>query len=125
MRTVQTLIDECVKLCGSQTALASRIGAKQQEVTRWATGKRPLSPATVGLLCDVLRLDGAEAQRLAAEATISTAAPEKQGVLRRAFFAASGTGVACGVALLTASDVCVTTGQRVASAVIKLTMYIM
>ena len=123
MRTAQTLLDECVILCGSQAALGSRLGSTQQDVHKWSTGKRPISPATVGQLCDLLKLDGVEAQRLAAEAVIATAKPEKQGVLRRAFFALSATGVAYGEALMTVTGDSVTTGLQVASASIEATMY--
>ena len=87
MHSIKTLLDHCVTLCGSQRALAERIGSTQQDVHKWTTGKRPLSPATVGQLCDLLQLEGNDAQRLAAEAIINNAKPEKQGVLRRAFFA--------------------------------------
>lgn len=95
MRTVQTLIEDCLALCGSQHALAVKLGSTQQDVHKWLTGKRPVSPVTVGQLCDLIHLDGDEARRLAAEAVIATAKPEKQGVLRRAFFVL-GSGALCG-----------------------------
>ena len=86
MRNVKTLIDECITKCGSQKALAEKIGIEQPDIQRMASGKRPVSPVTVGLLCDVLELPGSEASRLAVLAIIETAKPEKRGVLRRAFF---------------------------------------
>ncbi len=67
-------------------------------------GKRPISPQTVGLLCDVLELDGAEAQRLAAEAIITCAKQERRGVLRRAFFGLLGRGAKSGGAALPTTD---------------------
>lgn len=97
MRTVEMLIDECITKCESQSALARRIGIKPQDVQAMASGKRPISPATVAMLCDVLKLPGEEAQRLAALAVIGNAPPEKRGVLRRAFFALSLAGAACGL----------------------------
>lgn len=92
MRSVQTLICEAIDVCGGQGELARRVGLHRPEISDLASGKRPISPAMVGLLCDVLNIEGAEAQRLAAEAIILTAKAEKRGVLRRAFFARSTTG---------------------------------
>lgn len=123
MRTIQTLLAECVTMCGSQSALARQLGMEPTDVNVMSNGKRPISAATVGLLCDLLALEGVEAQRLAAEAVIASAKPEKQGVLRRAFFAASATGAALGAGLMTASGDCGITALRVANAVIKSTMY--
>lgn len=121
MRTVKTLIAECVKMCGTQSALAKMIGSTQQDVHKWTTGKRPISPATVGHLCDLLGLDGEEARRLAAEAVIEAARPEKQGVLRRAFFV-SGNGGLCGAGLLDTNDELVTKALLVVTAAIEVAM---
>lgn len=117
MRTVKTLIAECVAMCGTQTALAKMMDSTQQDVHKWTTGKRPISPATVGQLCDLLGLDGEEARRLAAEAVIASAKPEKQGVLRRAFFV-SESGTVCGAKLLDANDESVTAALLVVIAAI-------
>lgn len=111
MRTLQTLLDEAVNKCAGPADLARKIGVHRSEISEMTSGRRPVSPAMVGLLCDVLELDGLEAQRLAAEATIATAKPEKQGVLRRAFFACWAIGVACGVGMPTTSDARTATGQ--------------
>jgi hypothetical protein len=66
----------------------------------------------VGMLCDVLEIDGAEAQRLAVEAIIATAKEEKRGILRRAFFALSATGVSSGVATTTGVDATMTAANK-------------
>lgn len=117
MRTVKTLIDECRELCSSDAALARRLDVSGNHPHEWRTGKRPISPATVGQLCDVLGLDGEEARRLAAEAVIASAKPEKQGVLRRAFFV-SESGAMCGARLLDANDESVTAALLVVIAAI-------
>lgn len=99
MRTVQSLIDEAIDLCkGNQSELARRIGMKPQDIQAMHAGRRPVSPETVGLLCDVLQLDGEEARRLAVEAIVGNPKnAEKAQVLRRAFFVAWALGVlVCG-----------------------------
>lgn len=100
MRTLQTLIDEAVRKCTTSAELARRIGVHRSEITELQSGRRQISPVTVGLLADVLELDGEEARRLAVLAIVAGAKGEKAGVLRRAFFVCWGTGVACGVAML-------------------------
>lgn len=100
MRTVEALLAEAVRKCGGYASLAAKIGDNTSNVHNMATGKRSISPATVGLLCDVLELDGEEARRLAAEAVIANAKGEKAGVLRRAFFGWPRLGVALALGLL-------------------------
>lgn len=98
MRTVLSLIDEAREKCGSDAALARQLGVAGHHPCEWRNGDRSVSPMTVGLLCDVLELDGDEARRLGAMAIIATAKPEKRGVLRRSFFGLSESGAACGEA---------------------------
>lgn len=87
VRSVETLLVEAVEKAGSQAELARRIGVKPPEVTEWKKGKRPISPETIGLLCDVLELPGTEAQRLAALAIVGAEKNAgKRATLRRAFF---------------------------------------
>lgn len=105
-------------MCGTQKALAEKLGSTQQDVHKWLTGKRTVSPVTVGQLCDLLGLDGEEARRLAAEAVIATAKPEKQGVLRRAFFVSAG-GVLCGEMLNSSNGELQTEARLVANAAIE------
>lgn len=101
MRTLQSLIDEAVTLCQGQSELGRRLGMPRQNVSQLVAGTRTMSPTTVAQLGDLLRLDGAEVQRLAAEATIEAAPEEKRGVLRRAFFALRATGAGFGADALT------------------------
>lgn len=122
-RTVHTLIDEAVILCSGQSGLARSLGITPGDVNSMVRGKRTITPATVGQLCDLLGLDGEEARRLAAEAVIAAAKPEKQGVLRRAFFALSATGAASGAVVMIANAESVITVLRAVSAVIESTMY--
>lgn len=121
MRSVKTLIEDCVAMCGTQKALALKLNSTQQDVHKWMTGKRAVSPATVGQLCDLLGLDGDEARRLAAEAVIATAKPEKQGVLRRAFFV-SASGQLSGEVLDESNGEKQTAALRVATVVIESAM---
>lgn len=88
MQTVKTLIDDCVLLCGSQSELARRMGIRPTDVSVMQSGKRPITAATVGLLCDVLELPAEDARRLAVTAVIDGASGEKKIALARAFFRA-------------------------------------
>ena len=102
MRSVLSLLDEASKLCGSDAKLARRIGVPGHHPNEWRAGKRHISPVTVGLLADVMQLDGEEARRLAAEAIVSNPKnAERREVLRRAFFVSLATGgaVLCGFLL--------------------------
>lgn len=94
MRTVTSLIDEAADLCGSQSALARRLGLPRQQISAWKTGDEPISPENVALLCDVLELSGEETRRLAAIAIVANPKNAKKAeVLRRAFFVSLALGV--------------------------------
>jgi len=101
MRSAKTLIDEAIEICGSQAALAKRLGMQQQDIHKLATGKRPFSPEVIGLLCDVVGVEPTESQRMALAAVIENPKnASKAEVLRRAFFVSlTGFAVACGVLL--------------------------
>jgi hypothetical protein len=83
---VQTLLDEAAAKCGTDRALAAVIGKSPSQITDMRKGVVTISPQTVGLLADVLELDGDEARRLAASAIVSNAPPDRRAALRRAFF---------------------------------------
>jgi len=84
---VFSLLDEARDLCGCDAELARTLDVPLHHPHEWRAGKRAISATTVGLLCDVLKLDGQEARRLAAEAVIGTTKTrERQTILRRAFF---------------------------------------
>lgn len=99
VRTVLSLVDEASEICKGDAALARRLGVPGHHPHEWRHGKRAISPETVGLLAEVLHLDGDEARRLAVMAVIENPKNrEKAGVLRRAFFVCWVIGVAvfCG-----------------------------
>lgn len=100
MRTVETLIDECIEKCKGQAKLARLMEISPQALSAMKLGTMPVSPATVGLLCDVMELEGEEARRLAVLAIVANAKPEKRGVLRRAFFVCWAAGATCGAAVM-------------------------
>lgn len=94
MRSVATLIDEAASKVGGDRRLADRTGLHPSEISDMRRGQKPLSPERVGLLCDVLELDGEEARRLLAEAVVLNAkSPTRKEVLRRAFFVSWALGV--------------------------------
>lgn len=93
MRTVLSLIDEAIEICGSVTHLAQRIGVNRAQVACWRNGSEPISPESVALLCDVLELSGEETRRLAAEAIVANPKNAKRReALRRAFFVSGALG---------------------------------
>lgn len=100
MRTVKQLIDEAATLCSSDAALARRIGKSRSQIADMRAGREPVTPETVGLLADVVGLDGEEARRLAALAVCENPKnAERAGVLRRAFFVCLALGVCAANAL--------------------------
>lgn len=94
MRTVETLIDEACAKCGTDRRVCELVGLKPQQISSMRAGRIPISPQTVGLLCEVLELQPDEAQRLAAEAIVRNAKPERRATLMRAFFGRSLAGAA-------------------------------
>ena len=84
--SVKTLIDRCIAHAGSMTALAQILGMTQPDLSNMASGKRTISPSTVGLMCNVLDLGAEEARRLAAHAIVDNAKKDKVDALKRAFF---------------------------------------
>ncbi len=86
MLTLETLIDEAAKVCGSDRALCSKTGLHPSELSDMRAGRKALSPERVGLLADVLQLSAEDARRLAVLAVIDRASPARRVTLRRAFF---------------------------------------
>lgn len=82
---MKTLIDKSIKLCGSQEALARRLKIKQQDIQQMKSGKRKISPATIGLLCNVLDIGREESRRLAVTAIVLNAKGHMQRELSKAF----------------------------------------
>lgn len=65
MESVQTLIDKASEVCGSDSALAERMGIARQNVYLMKEGKRPISPATAAELADIAGVDVDYAMKLA------------------------------------------------------------
>lgn len=57
----QILIDKAAKVCGSDAALARRLGTKPPAISELRAGKREMSPETAALLADIARVDAREA----------------------------------------------------------------
>lgn len=123
MRTVLSLLDEARDLCGNDAKLAKTLGVSLHHPNEWRNGKRTITPTTVGFLCNVVGIEGPEAVRLATDAVIASAKPEKQGVLRRVFLHSLGTGATCGAVLMMLTAECVMNGARMMTAGISATMY--
>lgn len=56
-----TLIDKASEMCGSDAALARRIGTKPPAISEMRAGKREISPETAALLADIAHVDAREA----------------------------------------------------------------
>lgn len=94
MQTTRSLIDRARELVHSDAELARAIGESPQNLAGIKAGRRKLSDAHVAALCDLLHLPGEEAQLwLAIAATEREPDPDKQSLLRRAFFACWVLGV--------------------------------
>jgi hypothetical protein len=113
MRSVLSLLDEARDFCGGDAELARKLGVAGNHPNEWRAGKRPISPTTIAMLCDLLRLEGLEAQRLAALAIIANAKPGKREVLRRAFFVSWVTGVVFGAVVMPPNNAQAMTGETV------------
>jgi hypothetical protein len=107
VKQAKTLIDRARTMVQSDRELAAALDIYPQELALMKSGKRPLSPTHVGMLCDLLKLNGDEAREWLAIAVCENAKDEKQGVLRRAFFVYSALLIAglqvLGAALLAAT----------------------
>lgn len=99
MRTLQTLIDECARICDGQNALAERLGVSKGRVSDWRHGRRQVTPEVLAHLCEIAEVPGDEARELLAEVECEN--PKHAGsreVMRRAFFACLVAGAALGLA---------------------------
>lgn len=65
MESVKTLIVKASEICGSDSALAERMGTARQNVYLMKEGKRPISPATAAELADIAGVDVDYAMKLA------------------------------------------------------------
>ena len=91
MQELITLIDKASKVCGSDKALAQRMGVYQPDISQLRSGKRPFSPEIAAELADIA---GEDAVQAAIDAIIIRAkGTRKEGVMR----AVLGKGLAAGV----------------------------
>lgn len=61
MKLAQTLIDNAVKMCESESDLARRLGMFPQDIHQLKTGKRVLSPEVATKLADIAGIDPRQA----------------------------------------------------------------
>ena len=61
MEYAKTLIDKASKICGSDKALAERMGIYAADISHLRAGKRPLSPELAAELADIAGEDAREA----------------------------------------------------------------
>lgn len=80
MQELKTLIDKASKVCGSDKALAHRMGIYQADVSHLRNGKRPFSPEIAAELADIA---GEDAKQAALDAIIVRAVgTRKEGVMQ-------------------------------------------
>lgn len=58
---MKTLIDKAANVCGSQTALAIRLGLNKSQLSEMKRGRRPIAPELAILIADVAMQDVADA----------------------------------------------------------------
>ena len=92
MEYAKTLIDKASKVCGSDKALAERMGIYAADISHLRAGKRPLSPELAAELADIA---GEDAREAAIEAIIESAkGTRRESVLREILGKALAAGVA-------------------------------
>lgn len=92
MQALETLIDKAAKVCGSDNALAERIGIARPNISLMRAGKRPISPATAAELANIAGEDPREA---AIDAVIESAkGTRRESVLRDILGKALAAGAA-------------------------------
>lgn len=88
MQSLIELIDKGSVICGSDSALAERLGWPRSRISDLRAGRAIWSPEIVALLADVCELPGEETMRLVAQAIIENPKNAfKREALKRAFFA--------------------------------------
>lgn len=92
MQELRTLIDKASKVCGSDSALARRMGIHQPTIAEMRSGKRSISPVTAAELADIA---GEDAREAAIAAVIeSTKGTRREGAMREILGKALAAGVA-------------------------------
>lgn len=80
MQEFKTLIDKASKMCGSDAALARRMGVHQPSIAEMRSGKRKISPVTAAELADIA---GEDAREAALYAVIESARGTRREVAMR------------------------------------------
>lgn len=83
MKTVQTLIDKASKACGSDAALAQRMGIYPADISNLRAGKRALSPELAAEIADIA---GEDARQAVIDAVIERNLTGKNGPLLNEIF---------------------------------------
>lgn len=91
MKLGQTLIDRAAEVCGSDAALARRMGIYPADVSNLRAGKRPLSPELAAELADIA---GQDARQAVIDAVIERNMHSRKGEALRSIL---GKGLAVGV----------------------------
>lgn len=87
-----TLIDRASKLCGSDSALARRMGVHRVAIAEMRSGKRKVTPETAAELADIA---GDDAREAAIQTMIENAkGTRREGALREILGKALAAGVA-------------------------------
>lgn len=94
MKIAETLIDKASKVCGSDAALARRMGIYPADVSNLRAGKRPLSPELAAEIADVA---GEDARQAVIDAIIERNAAGRKGALLKEIL---GKAIAAGVAAM-------------------------
>lgn len=61
MQKVKTLIDKAVEVCGSQAALAAKLGIHPTQISNMKKGGRPIAPELAILIADIGKQNVADA----------------------------------------------------------------
>lgn len=92
MQELRTLIDKASEVCGSDSALARRMGIHQPTIAEMRSGKRSISPVTAAELADIA---GEDAREAAIAAVIESAkGTRREGAMREILGKALAAGVA-------------------------------
>ena len=97
LNLTQTLIDKAVKICGSRSEIARKLGIPQPHVPQWFSGSRKAQPHDVAALAELAGLD---AIKFLAQAQLNELEGSKKGqVLAQALgkLALATGGVLAGV----------------------------
>lgn len=94
----KTLIDKAAKVCGSDQALAERLGTSRPNISLMRAGKRAISPVMAAELADIAGFDVNEAVSIALLESVK--GTPKEGRLRNIL----GKGLAAGAVAMLATS---------------------